>query len=859
MNQCLKISIARGGCRFATPLYLGSTYVLTFDGDRSDEADRVIFVKPRSQDSADVDGIVVLAESAVVDDETTLPLNRNVLVEWFKSNMACDVESYVDAHCYVFNEQGDVIADSPVAIKYSPESFVIDTDDYPLAREVLLQATSAKDQAITARDSAISAKNSAISAKSDAEAASLQAESSKAVAEGASTAAQEAAATSSSASATAIAAQNAAENAQAAAEEAAKDAVAAMSSKADKATTYTKDEVDAAMANKANQLSLNAETTRALNAEYSLFTSLSSVNGKIPVQASAQNQLADKAFVNSSIATNTAFYISDNGAPFQSLADLETYEGALTNNDYAFVVGQDSAGNTTYTRYKWNEATETWGEEYVLNNSSFTAAQWAAISSGITSGLVAKLGALPTAAELSTAFASMADKVANATGGNFAGLDSNGNLTDSGKKASDFAAAMHSHTASQVTGLGSAAMKDVPASGDAGAVQVVLGSDSRLSDSRTPTSHASSHATGGADAIAPSDIGAATPAQIGIPAFSTTATYAVGARVVSNGVLYRCTTEVSTPGPWDASKWTVLFDFATDTEPTELSNALLTSDRIWLALSVKASVASTVLTPHYAGDWIVDITLTAEQKASLLESSQGVGEDASANDYAITVSGSSILYVGTYNAAAVVITEDGGKVTFSAGDPALGLSLGDQVAHKAVGYYVLGLQDTKLLQPLIADLATLRAGAAAGATAAQPGALRYDMGAPIEIDTASSEVVEGETVYYGAATLADRTGNIVQVTAAIDELRITFPAATSGKLRDFGLRVEVGTGSAALTAPALVPIGPTGETIKLENNAKQIPALADGTATAKGVTLLYFSETAPGVFVVKGEQVEEVA
>jgi hypothetical protein len=134
----------------------------------------------------------------------------------------------------------------------------------------------------------------------------------------------------------------------------------------------------------------------------------------------------------------------------------------------------------------------------------------------------------------------------------------------------------------------------------------------------------------------------------------------------------------------------------------------------------------------------------------------------------------------------------------------------------------------------------------------------YDLGTPTVIDTASSETVEGETVYYGAATLADRTANIVQVTAAtpLDELRITFPAATSGKVRDFGLRVEIGTGSAALAAPALVPVAPTGETIKIENNAAEIPALADGTATAKGVTLLYFSETAPGVFVVKGEQVE---
>lgn len=37
-----------------------------------------------------------------------------------------------------------------------------------------------------------------------------------------------------------------------------------------------------------------------------------------------------------------------------------------------------------------------------------------------------------------TALDSKADKVSSATNGNFAGLDSNGNLTDSGKKASDF-------------------------------------------------------------------------------------------------------------------------------------------------------------------------------------------------------------------------------------------------------------------------------------------------------------------------------------------------------------------------------------------------------------------------------------
>lgn len=40
---------------------------------------------------------------------------------------------------------------------------------------------------------------------------------------------------------------------------------------------------------------------------------------------------------------------------------------------------------------------------------------------------------------LTTDLGNKADKVANATSGNFAGLDANGNLTDSGKKASDFA------------------------------------------------------------------------------------------------------------------------------------------------------------------------------------------------------------------------------------------------------------------------------------------------------------------------------------------------------------------------------------------------------------------------------------
>ena len=90
-------------------------------------------------------------------------------------------------------------------------------------------------------------------------------------------------------------------------------------------------------------------------------------------------------FVNSSIATNTANFMG-------TFTNPDDFPKEATNNDYLFFDTVDEEGNKIFQRYKYTvtdyEGTTGWKYEYTLNNSSFTAAQWAAIQSGITSEIV---------------------------------------------------------------------------------------------------------------------------------------------------------------------------------------------------------------------------------------------------------------------------------------------------------------------------------------------------------------------------------------------------------------------------------------------------------------------------------------
>lgn len=136
-------------------------------------------------------------------------------------------------------------------------------------------------------------------------------------------------------------------------------------------------------------------------------------------------------------------------------------------------------------------------------------------------------------------------------------------------------------------------------------------------------------------------------------------------------------------------------------------------------------------------------------------------------------------------------------------------------------------------------LAALRTALAGKADAS---ALRYAMPESVAL------VAEND-----AATLvcADRAVTNATIVTGFSTLNLSFPAAVSGYVRDFYLRITVAAGE---SAPAIsLPQGVT-----IENAGGAVPVIADGEASAAATTLVWFSETAPGVFTAKSETVKAV-
>lgn len=123
-------------------------------------------------------------------------------------------------------------------------------------------------------------------------------------------------------------------------------------------------------------------------------SNISTINGKIPSEASTSNQLADKAFVGDSINSVTAYYITKNAAgdQFATYAELAAattfYSGGVarvpTRNDYTIVLDDENHSHAT-TRYIYNNG---WEYQYTVNETPLTQAQLNALNSGITAGKV---------------------------------------------------------------------------------------------------------------------------------------------------------------------------------------------------------------------------------------------------------------------------------------------------------------------------------------------------------------------------------------------------------------------------------------------------------------------------------------
>ena len=108
---------------------------------------------------------------------------------------------------------------------------------------------------------------------------------------------------------------------------------------------------------------------------------LDAINLIVPAEATTANKLADKAYVESLIATETSVFIGT----FDTLEEIMAIKDAK-NNSYAFHKTAEG-----YSRYKFIAAEDEWRFEYALNNTSFTSEQWAAINSKMSETLAEQI------------------------------------------------------------------------------------------------------------------------------------------------------------------------------------------------------------------------------------------------------------------------------------------------------------------------------------------------------------------------------------------------------------------------------------------------------------------------------------
>jgi hypothetical protein len=142
------------------------------------------------------------------------------------------------------------------------------------------------------------------------------------------------------------------------------------------------------------QQAIDAETASRQSADDVLNKFVQQILQLIPTQASAENPLVDRNFVNSSINSLAAFYITPDIQGLQHwLSFAELQEGPWfsgekprepSQNDYAFFVNIDPAIGEIDSEWRALFNNGQWYPQFKINDTPFTANQLAALDSGIT-------------------------------------------------------------------------------------------------------------------------------------------------------------------------------------------------------------------------------------------------------------------------------------------------------------------------------------------------------------------------------------------------------------------------------------------------------------------------------------------
>ena len=121
---------------------------------------------------------------------------------------------------------------------------------------------------------------------------------------------------------------------------------------------------------------------------------VATINGMISSNASSSNKLMDKNYIDDSINSVTAYYITKNAqgdqwATYAELSAASTFyswwvQRTPTRNDYTIVLADENYDNAT-TRYIYNSG---WEYQYTVNETALSQAQLDALNSWITSGKV---------------------------------------------------------------------------------------------------------------------------------------------------------------------------------------------------------------------------------------------------------------------------------------------------------------------------------------------------------------------------------------------------------------------------------------------------------------------------------------